>query len=166
MGTGCFPRVKSGRGVRLTPHPLLVPWSWKGRAIPLLPLWAVRPVQRLSHCTRVRFTLYLYTSTRRKKLLNDTAQPKKPWIFNSTAEGTSDLASEVSLEASFLAGVLTSLLIWSRWGTAQPGVTVRRKESIWGRGGGGVCRGLHLRSICAVTRNIGEDDFEYWWFIS
>jgi len=24
--------------VTLTPHPLLVPWSWKSRAIPLLPL--------------------------------------------------------------------------------------------------------------------------------
>ena len=45
MGTGSFPGVKSGRGVTLAPHPLLVPWSWKGRAIPLLPLWAVRPVQ-------------------------------------------------------------------------------------------------------------------------
>jgi len=29
--------VKSGRGVKLTPHPLLVPWSRKSRAIPLLP---------------------------------------------------------------------------------------------------------------------------------
>jgi len=37
MGTGSFPGVKSGRGVTLTPHPLLVPWSWKSRAIPLLP---------------------------------------------------------------------------------------------------------------------------------
>ena len=37
MGTGSFPGVKRGRGVRLTPHPLLVPWSRKGRAIPLLP---------------------------------------------------------------------------------------------------------------------------------
>jgi len=27
MGTGSFPRVKSGRGVMLTPHPLLVLWS-------------------------------------------------------------------------------------------------------------------------------------------
>ena len=27
MGTGSFPGVKSGRGVALTPHPLLVPWS-------------------------------------------------------------------------------------------------------------------------------------------
>ena len=48
MGTGSFPGVKSGRGVTLTTHPLLVPWSRKGRAIPLLPLWAVWPVQSLS----------------------------------------------------------------------------------------------------------------------
>ena len=57
MGTGSFPGVKSGRGLTLTPHPLLVPRSWKGTAIPLLPLWAVRPVQSLSACTRVHFTL-------------------------------------------------------------------------------------------------------------
>ena len=56
MGTGFFQGVKSGWGVTLTPHPLLVPWSRKGRAIPLLPLWAVRPVQSLSACTRVHFT--------------------------------------------------------------------------------------------------------------
>jgi len=55
MGKGAFLGVKSGRGVTLTPHPLLVP-SWKGRAIPLLPLWAVRPVQSLSACIRVTFT--------------------------------------------------------------------------------------------------------------
>ena len=57
VGTGSFPRVKSGRGVTLTPQPLLVPWSRKSRAIPLLPLWAVRPVQSFSGCTRVHFTL-------------------------------------------------------------------------------------------------------------
>ena len=61
MGTGSFPWVKSGRGVTLTPHPFLVPWSWKGRAIPLLPLWAVRPVQSLSACTRVHFTFTFTT---------------------------------------------------------------------------------------------------------
>ena len=38
--------------------PLLVPWSRKSRAIPLLPLWAVRPVQSLSACTRVHFTFF------------------------------------------------------------------------------------------------------------
>ena len=53
MGTGSFLGVKSGRGVTLTPHPLLVPWSGKSRVIPLLPIWAVRPVQSLSACTRV-----------------------------------------------------------------------------------------------------------------
>jgi len=36
MGTGSFRGVKSGRGVTLSPYPLLVPWSRKSRAIPLL----------------------------------------------------------------------------------------------------------------------------------
>jgi len=40
MGTGYFPGVKCGRGVLLTTHPLLVPRSWKSRAIPLPTLWA------------------------------------------------------------------------------------------------------------------------------
>jgi hypothetical protein len=53
MGTGSFPGVKCGQGVTLTPHPLLVPWSRKGRAILLLPPWAVRPVHSPSACTRV-----------------------------------------------------------------------------------------------------------------
>ena len=55
-GTESFAGVKSGRGVKLTPHLLPVPWSRKSRAIPLLPLRAVRPVQSLSACTRMRFT--------------------------------------------------------------------------------------------------------------
>jgi len=38
MGTGSFPGVKCGRGVTLNPHPLIVPWSKKSRAIPLPPL--------------------------------------------------------------------------------------------------------------------------------
>ena len=61
MGTGVFPEVKSGRGETLTTHSLLVPWSKKGRAIPLLPLWAVRPVQSFSACARVQFTFTLPT---------------------------------------------------------------------------------------------------------
>jgi len=56
MGTGFLPGLKSVRGVTLTPHPLLVPWSRKSRAIPLLLLWAVRPVQNLSACTTVHLT--------------------------------------------------------------------------------------------------------------
>jgi len=67
MGTGSFPGVKSGRGVTLTPHPLLVLWSRKSRAISLLPLWAARPVQSLSACTRVHFSFtfisYIYVVT-------------------------------------------------------------------------------------------------------
>ena len=56
-----FPGVKSGRGVTLTPHTLLVQWSWKNRAVPLLPLWDVRPVQSLSACTKVHFTFTYLT---------------------------------------------------------------------------------------------------------
>ena len=52
--------VKSVRGVTLTPHLLLVPWSRKIRAIPLLPLWAFRPVPSLSACKRVNFTLLFF----------------------------------------------------------------------------------------------------------
>ena len=63
MGTGVFPGVKSGRGVTLTPYFLQVPWSIKGRAIPLLPLWAVRPVQSFSAFTTVHCTfIFLYNS--------------------------------------------------------------------------------------------------------
>ena len=58
MGNGSFLGVKSGQAVTLTPHPLLVPWSRKSRAIPLLSLWAVRPVQSLSACARVHFTFF------------------------------------------------------------------------------------------------------------
>ena len=74
MGTGSFPWAKSGRGVTLTPHPLLVPWSRKGRAIPLFPLWTVRPVQSLSACTRMHFTIL-------QELVKITVIPqKKTWL--------------------------------------------------------------------------------------
>ena len=56
MGTGSFPGVKCGRGVTLTPRTFLEPWSRKRRAIPVIPLWAVRAVQSLSACRRVQFT--------------------------------------------------------------------------------------------------------------
>jgi len=42
MGTGSFPRVKCGRGVLLTTHLLLVPRSWKSKAIPIPNLWATQ----------------------------------------------------------------------------------------------------------------------------
>ena len=57
MGTGSFLGIKSGRGVMLTPHHLLVPWSRKCRAIPLLPYG-------LTACTEgqclYKGALYLY----------------------------------------------------------------------------------------------------------
>ena len=57
-GTGSFPRVKSGRGLTLTPHNLLVPFSKRSKSITVLLLWAVRPLQSLSACT---VQLYLYS---------------------------------------------------------------------------------------------------------
>ena len=54
MVTGSFPGVKCGRGVQLTTHPLLVPQSWKSRAIPLPTLWATPGLWR-DHFT---FTYY------------------------------------------------------------------------------------------------------------
>jgi len=57
-GYRVFPGVKSGRGVTLTHHLLLMLWLRKSRAIPLLPLWAVRTVQSFRFCTRVHFHFY------------------------------------------------------------------------------------------------------------
>ena len=72
MGTGSYPGANSGRGVTLTTHALLVPWSRKSTAIILQPLWDVGPVLSLSACTRVHFTL-LYTkfwyTTRKKSVI-------------------------------------------------------------------------------------------------
>ena len=51
---------KERPGRDANPSPLLVPWSRKDRAIPLLPLWALQPVQSLSACTRVTFTFTFY----------------------------------------------------------------------------------------------------------
>ena len=57
LGTGSFPGVKYGRGVLLTPHPLLVLLSWKSRAIPLPTLRATTgPV------TRKFYLLYVMVS--------------------------------------------------------------------------------------------------------
>ena len=53
-----FPGIKYGRGVLLNIHPLLVPMSWKSRAIPLPILWTTtRPVTG---------TLYLTASYERR----------------------------------------------------------------------------------------------------
>ena len=58
MGNASFPGVKSSRGMTLTPHPLLVPRSWKSRAITSTP-----PMGRMV-CTEPQYlykgALYLY----------------------------------------------------------------------------------------------------------
>ena len=56
MGNGSFPGIKCGRAVLLTTHPLLVPRSWKSRAIPLPTLWATPGLWR-DHFT---FSIYPY----------------------------------------------------------------------------------------------------------
>jgi len=55
-GYRVFPGGKERPGRDADPSPLLVPWSRNSRAIPIFPLWAVRPVQSLGACTRVHFT--------------------------------------------------------------------------------------------------------------
>jgi hypothetical protein len=52
-----FPGGKERPGRDADPSPpSLCHWSRKSRTIPLLPLWAVWPIQSLSACTRVLFT--------------------------------------------------------------------------------------------------------------
>ena len=63
MGTWSLPGIKSGRGVTRP----LTPFSCRGHERVELylysPLWAVRPVQSLSACTRVHFTMEKKTLT-------------------------------------------------------------------------------------------------------
>jgi hypothetical protein len=61
MGTGSFPGVNYGRVVLLTPYPLLVPWSWNSRAIPLPTLGATTGA--------VTGTLYTLSSNKCKERL-------------------------------------------------------------------------------------------------
>ena len=61
MGTGSFPGVKYSWGVLLTTHPLLVPRSWKSRAIPLPTLWATTgPVTGTIYTSMFIFFSYLF----------------------------------------------------------------------------------------------------------
>ena len=56
MGNRVYPVGKERPARDPATSSLLVPWSRKNRAIPLLPLWVIRPVHILSACTRVHFT--------------------------------------------------------------------------------------------------------------
>ena len=57
-GYRVFPGVKERPGRDVDPSPLSSAVVKKELTIPLLPLWAVRPVQSLSACTRVTFTFF------------------------------------------------------------------------------------------------------------
>jgi len=76
-----FPRGKERKGREADPSSLLVPWLRKSRAIPLLPLWAVRTVQSLSACTRVHFT-FLYHNVRL-----ETSAPRGSLLSASSDRG-------------------------------------------------------------------------------
>ena len=82
--TASFPGVKSGRGVTLTPYPLLVPWSRKIRVISLLSPWAVRPVQSLSASVPVQGCTLPFTLV--GKLIRVWAECQKNSEFNSRLE--------------------------------------------------------------------------------
>ena len=112
MGTRSFPGVKSGRGVTLTPHPLLVPWSWEGRAIPLLPLWAVQPVQSLSACTRVHFTFTFYLPNLPHYYTSWIALPWR-WRLWTTHPIDKIVASQMSWTFLLISLGLLSSTTWS-----------------------------------------------------
>ena len=63
MGTAVFPRGKERAGRDATSTPPMgrtaftQPQCLYSTVIPLLPLWAIRPAQSLSACTRVHFTV-------------------------------------------------------------------------------------------------------------
>jgi len=118
MGTVSFPGVKSGQGVMLTPHPILVQWSGKSRTITLLPLWAVRPVQSLSACRRVLFTFtfnYTVNVVRRSNKCRISAskeiqKQEKSRILNLTARCA--LIFYLSCKRFNFLGKSLGLIVW------------------------------------------------------
>jgi len=70
MGTGSFPGIKSGRGVKLTPHPLLVPWSRRVELylyLPCGPYGLYRASVPVQGCTLLLLTFFGVTMTKRKR---------------------------------------------------------------------------------------------------
>jgi len=82
---------------------LLVPWSRKSTAIPLLPLWAVRSAQSLSACTRVHFTFFTvkYNSTPLYMGIRDSA------VVIATCYGLDGPGDRIPMGARFSASVQT-----------------------------------------------------------
>ena len=62
-------------------------------SIPLLPLWAVRPVQSLSACTRVTFTFYIYNFWELTGLIS---------YFYTTVSGGLSRERQVERESTYL----------------------------------------------------------------
>jgi len=132
MGTGSFPGVKSGRGVTLTPYPLLVPWSKKSRAIPPLPPWAVRPVQSLSACTRVHFT-FIYFFGQQQVEMNVLSplswiiiyiKPRRVSKYNKVYTAVSRTVHKYGLQPDNFKGFICHL--WSR----GPGQLTRHRDPL------------------------------------
>ena len=125
MGTGSFPVVKSDWSVKLTPHPLLMPWSWKGRAIPLLPLWVVRPAQSLSACTRVTFTflqslklLCISQRQRENKIIVHISvfRHKIGWVLSVRLRPLYSLKKRLERSISQLVRYTVPLFAFKEWG--------------------------------------------------
>ena len=123
MGTGSFPGVKSGRGVTLTSHPLLVPWLRKGRAISLLPLWAVRPVQSLSACTRVHFSFFFSP-------LPAGNEGRQPLTCPLTIKTTNDKVNRTEIRTHSPATRLQPSVSVKHPGNARPGWILQTLELV------------------------------------
>jgi len=103
------------------PSPLLVLWSRKSRAIPLLPLWAVWPVQSLSACTTVHFT-FTCNST---PPMDRTACTEPQCLYNSALYLYLYLYSPYGPRGLYIASVpvqrcslslpIPLLPLWSEW---------------------------------------------------
>ena len=88
MDTGSFPGLKCGRGLLLTTHPLLVPRSWKSRAVPLSTLWATPSLLRenFTYTAQLSF-LNLNTSVGLLQIIEPLISPVSPRLtrFMSSA---------------------------------------------------------------------------------
>ena len=138
---GLSPGVKSGRGVTLTPHPLLMPWSWKSRAIPLLPLWVVRPVTEPQCLYKGALYLYLFLYLYRviKKSLCT-------WRLQYNHQMDRDFLIILYIPIDRLCGLVVTV---SGYRYRGPGFDSRRYQIFW------VVVGLE-RGLLSLVRSIEE----------
>jgi hypothetical protein len=100
-----FPGGKERPGRDADPSALLVPWSRKSRAIPLLPLWAVRP-DRASVPVQ-----YSYTST---PPIGRTACTVQLYLYSPYGPYGLYRAS-VSVQGCTLSFIFTLRILWNLW---------------------------------------------------